>query len=244
MYSGERHLLLAHFLKQPERDLDLAVGALLIAEEEFPGLDVSRYTERLDELARGVESQLPASGSREAPLIITALRTVLFEKEAFRGAEDDYYNPRNSYLNVVMDRKIGIPITLSLLYMEVARRVGFHLQGVGFPGHFLLKHVMDRHQIVVDPFFGGRTLDLDDLRELLRNVGGGTEIGPSHLEPISKREVLARVLRNLRANYLRIDDQPRALSAIERLLLIEPDNEQLESERRSLAGEDEENIEA
>lgn len=234
--DGEKHLLFAHYLRQPDDRLDIAVGSLLIAEEEFPGLDVAAYVDRLDRLADGVRRRVPRGGEKEPALVVTALRGHLFEDEGFRGDEQDYYSPRNSYLSEVLDRKIGIPITLSVLYMEVARRIGFELHGVGFPGHFLVKHVMESSQIVIDPFFGGRTLDMDDLRELLRNVtGAGEDVEPAHLEPVGKREILARVLRNLRANYLKLGDRARALSAVERLLLVEPGNATLETERAELA---------
>ncbi|MEK6608825.1 MAG: transglutaminase-like domain-containing protein [Myxococcota bacterium] len=230
----ERHLLFAHFLRKPDEELDLAVGALLIAEEEYPGLDVSRYVARIDRLADGARRHVPAAAGGEPALVVAAMRSHLALELGFRGDEENYYDPRNSYLNEVMDRKLGIPITLSLLYIEVGRRLGFDLVGVGFPGHFLVKHVMDRHQIVIDPFFGGRTLDLDDLRQLLQGVAGGGDVEPGHLEAVGGREILARVLRNLRANYLRVSDAARALSAVEKLMLVEPENDALPAERETL----------
>lgn len=229
-----RHLLFAHYMRLPDDQVDLAVAALLIAEEEFPGLDVAGYMEQVDRLADHVRKRLPRRGEKQAAVVISHLRSELFDVEGFSGDEDDYYNPRNNYFNQVLDRKRGIPITLSILYIEVARRLGLELQGVGFPGHFLVKHVMEGTQIVMDPFFGGRTLDLEDLRDLLRNVADREDMDPSYLEPVPKREILARTLRNLRANYLRLKDPPRELAALERLLLLEPNNETLTKECHEL----------
>jgi regulator of sirC expression with transglutaminase-like and TPR domain len=137
----------------------------------------------------------------------------LFEQEGFRGNRSDFYDSKNSFLNEVMDRKIGIPITLSVLYLEVARRVGLTLHGVGFPGHFLLKHVDREGEIIVDPFNAGEVRLSDELQGMLDNIYSGKALLKSEfLSPVSKRQILKRMLLNLRGIYLHQGDFLRCLS--------------------------------
>ena len=223
-------------VRKPDVEIDLAAAALLIAEEEYSGLDVSRYMGELDRIGDAVGAEMGHRFIDPADAIV-ALNTVLFEREGFTGNRDDYYDPRNSYLNDVIDRKTGIPITLSIVYKEVASRVGLALDGVGFPGHFLLKHTEQDRHIVIDPYFGGRTLDLDDLSELLRGVmGEDARLDSRHLMAVDKRAILARILRNLRGIFVGAPDLPRALGAIERLLILEPDDTDLRRERDEIEG--------
>ena len=209
----------------PEEDLDLAEAALLIAQEEQPELNVAYYLKRLDELADAVRAKLPEAATPED--IIDALNAQLFFEEGLRGNASEYYDPRNSFLNEVLERKTGIPITLSVLYMEVGRRLGLSLAGVGFPGHFLVKYIGPDEEQILDPFVGGATVTEDQLAAKLRTMYGEnnpfmTQI-PKLLAASTKKEILTRMLRNLKGVYLQKGEFKRALSIIDRILLIEPD---------------------
>ena len=209
----------------PEEELDLAEAALLIAQEEHPDLDVTAYLRRLDELAASVRARLPqAPGSAD---IIHNLNVRLFREEGLTGNESEYYDPRNSFLNEVLDRKQGIPITLSVIYLEVGRRLGLPLVGVGFPGHFLVKYSGADGEVVLDPFAGGATLTREELEQKLRSMYGEANPFlaqvPQLLVPASKKEILVRMLRNLKGIYLQQNDFTRALAAIDRILLVAPD---------------------
>ena len=208
----------------PEADLDLAEAALLIAQEEQPDLDVAHYLKRLDQLADAVRAKLPESPTPADT--IRTLNTQLFFEEGLRGNAGEYYDPRNSFLNEVLERKIGIPITLSVVYMEVGRRLGLSLAGVGFPGHFLVKHMGPEEEQVLDPFVGGASLSEEQLAAKLKSMYGDNNPFmaqiPRLLTPATKKEILTRMLRNLKGVYLQKNDFERALSSIDRILLIEP----------------------
>jgi regulator of sirC expression with transglutaminase-like and TPR domain len=208
-----------------EEALDLAEAALLIAQEEQPQLDVSAYLHKLEELAAAVRTRLSESSSPSD--IVLNLNIHLFREEGFRGNTSAYYDPANSFLNEVLDRKTGIPITLSVVYIEVARRLGLPLVGVGFPGHFLVKYTGPEGDVVLDPFLGGITLDHQQLTHKLQTMYGEQNplLGqiPQLLAPASKKDILVRMLRNLKGVYFQKNDFARALSVIERILLIEPD---------------------
>lgn len=215
----------AQLVSGSEDALDLAEAALLIAQEEHPQLDVSAYLHRLEELAAAVRIRLSESPSPSD--IVLNLNIHLFREEGFRGNTSAYYDPANSFLNEVLDRKTGIPITLSVLYIEVGRRLGLPLVGVGFPGHFLVKYTGPEGDVVLDPFLGGLTLDHQQLAHKLQTMYGEqnpflAQI-PQLLAPASKKDILVRMLRNLKGVYLQKNDFPRALSVIERILLVEPD---------------------
>jgi len=205
-------------------DFDLAEAALLIAQEEQPELDVAAYLQRLDALAAQVRARVPEPHTLAATL--ARLNELLFQEERLSGNATDYYDPRNSFLNEVLDRKIGIPITLSVIYIEVGRRLGINMFGVGFPGHFLVKYSGPDGEVILDPFHGGVTLTRDQLAQKLREMYGEgnpflAQI-PQLLAPASKREILVRMLRNLKGVYLQKNDFSRALNAIERILLVDP----------------------
>lgn len=208
----------------PNADFDLAEAALLIAQSEQPTLNISAYLQRLDTLAATVRTRLPDTS--EATAIVEQLNILLFQEEKLTGNATDYYDPRNSFLNEVLDRKVGIPITLSVIYMEVARRVGLPLLGVGFPGHFLVKYSGPYGDLVLDPFHGGAQLTREQLaQKLCEMYGDGNPFLaqiPNLLTPASKREILIRMLRNLKGVYLQRNDFSRALQSIEWILLIDP----------------------
>jgi regulator of sirC expression with transglutaminase-like and TPR domain len=214
----------AQLVNAANDDFDLAEAALLIAQEEQPELDVPAYLQRLDALAAEVRARLPEPSTPAATL--ARLNELLFQEERLSGNAADYYDPRNSFLNEVLDRKIGIPITLSVIYMEVGRRLGMNIFGVGFPGHFLVKYTGPDGEVILDPFHGGTSLTHEQLAQKLRDMYGEgnpflAQI-PRLLTPASKREILVRMLRNLKGVYLQKNDFTRALNAIDRIVLVDP----------------------
>jgi len=203
--------------------IELDRAALLIAAEEYPDLSMSEYLDKLEQFAQRVHKLLYRDAGPHETL--ARLNQVLFEEEGFRGDSNEYYDPRNSYLNDVIDRRSGIPITLSAVYGEVARRVGFRLRGVGFPGHFLLKHESEEGDILIDAFHHGQILTHDDCRARLKEIfQGKLEFDPKQLASTSPRLMLFRILGNLKSIYANRRDHRRALAAVERMLLLVPDS--------------------
>jgi regulator of sirC expression with transglutaminase-like and TPR domain len=197
--------------------IPLAEAALWIAAEEYPALDVELYLDRLDEIAEAARSRIAAAVDP-----IRAFNDYLFGELGFSGNSESYDDPRNSFLNEVLDRRRGIPITLSLIYTEVAGRLGLPVVGVGFPGHFLVKWTVDP-EVIVDPFFG-KIVSLPDCEERLRSsFGPEARLSPEMLAPATPREILVRMLRNLKHNYLGRGDLERALGAVDRILAVAPD---------------------
>jgi regulator of sirC expression with transglutaminase-like and TPR domain len=199
----------------------LAEAALAIAEEEYPGLAVADHLARLDALGADV---LRALGERRDPAsTLRALREVLAVRERFRGNAESYYDPRNSFLNEVLERRLGIPITLGVLYIEVAARAGLHLDGVGFPGHFLVKYSgAGTREIFVDPFHGGEILSADDCLARFRERAPGLTLEARHLAAVGARQILGRMLHNLKKIYVEAGDDVRALWVVDRLLILAP----------------------
>lgn len=203
----------------PDASVDLARASLLIAAEEYPRLDLARYVATLDRMGREARQRLRRGGRPR----VESLNRYLFEEEGFRGNVEEYYDPRNSFLNEVIDRRTGIPITLSLLYMEVARRAGLDAFGVGLPGHFLVRAEAAGHAVLVDPFHGGALLSEDDCQKRLDRVfEGRVRLHPDMLVPCPRKAMLARMLRNLEAIYVKADDYPRALRTVDLLLELDP----------------------
>jgi regulator of sirC expression with transglutaminase-like and TPR domain len=202
--------------------IELALAALAIARAEYPALQTEVYLLRIDELATRVRARVRELG--EPGQTIVALNRVLFEEEKFRGNHQDYYDVRNSFLNDVLDRHLGIPITLSLLYMEVARRIGFPLLGVGMPGHFLVKHYdVEGRQIIIDPYNGGRVLTPADCRRRLDEIfSGQLRFQPELLMPVNRRQMLTRILNNLKAIYMARRNFRKALPIVDMILAIYP----------------------
>jgi regulator of sirC expression with transglutaminase-like and TPR domain len=211
----------AAMLARPDAGVDLARAALLIACEEYPGLDLPRYLFRLEEMAGVVRGRMP-----DRPAVgeaVVALNTHLFDEEGFHGNEQDYYDPRNSFLNEVLDRRTGIPITLSAVYMEVARRAGVFAAGVGLPGHFIVKISADDGDALVDPYHGGARLSEADCQERLDRIyGGRLRLDSTMLAPCGPKSMLARLLRNLKGIYLKTGEQERALRVLDLLLQVNP----------------------
>ncbi|MDX1673948.1 MAG: tetratricopeptide repeat protein [Longimicrobiales bacterium] len=212
---------LADLVARPESEIDLATGALLIAAEEYPQLQVAPYIRRLDLLAERVKDRL--AGERAPLVVLEELCGVLFDEKGFRGNADAYQDPRNSFLNDVLDRRLGIPITLGIVTLEVGWRVGLPLEGINFPGHFLVRYGGEVARLLVDPFDAGRIRWEDEAQSLLDKVYGGmVRMRPEFLRPATRSDILARVLTNLKGIYLNAGDDARSLAAIDRILLIRP----------------------
>ena len=223
MRATDHRASFAEIVQAGGEDFALDRAALLIAAEEYDELSIDSYVEKLDRLAERVASRLHGDAGPHETL--TRMRVVLVEEDGFSGNTEEYYDPRNSFLNEVLDRRLGIPIALSTVYMEVGRRIGFCLRGVGFPGHFLIKHCAGSEEIVVDPFHQGRIVADDDLQaQLDKSFGGRVRHESKLLDAITSREVLFRMLSNLKSIYVRSRDAARALAAVERMLVLSPDN--------------------
>jgi len=221
----------------PDECIDVATGAALIARDTYASLDVDGLILRFDEMAAPLLSRgLPALGLEEQA---DALSGYVYEELGFRGNEQDYYDPRNTLLPDVLDRKLGIPITLSLVYCELARRCGVFARGISFPGHFLAR--VDSRDgtaapVILDPFFAGRRLDRAALSKLLQRAASGPR--PSideHLAPASPRAILVRMLINLKWIYATRGDSARALLALDRIISLTPDSIPALRERGTLA---------
>jgi regulator of sirC expression with transglutaminase-like and TPR domain len=204
-----------------EEALSLDRAALIMALEEYPDLDIQEYLRKIDTFAARADVLI---GVDRSPVnVIEGINEVLYVQEGLRGNSDDYYDPRNSYLNEVLDRRLGIPISLSVLYMEVAKRINFPIQGIGIPGHFLVKHVTNDRDIIIDAFDLGRILTLNDCQELLDKIHKGTiEVNASLLQPMGKRTILTRMLYNLKGIYTQKEQYFKALSIIEKILMLNP----------------------
>ena len=208
-------------MAEGEGTLNLAEAALLIAQEEYPDVVPSAYLARLDRMADEVDRR--SRNEKDGRGRLNALNRYLFETVRFSGNSGEYYDPRNSFLNEVLDRRTGIPITLSTVYLEVGWRLGMPLHGVGFPGHFLVKHSSLEEDIVIDPFHQGQILTEEDCQSRLdQSYGGQVQFRQSLLAAATKREILIRILTNLKGIYVTVKDHRRALAAVERILLIDP----------------------
>jgi regulator of sirC expression with transglutaminase-like and TPR domain len=214
--------LFAEEARRSDLDLDLARASLLVAKERYAQLPVERYLIRLDQLAEEVKDRLD---DETAPLLVMeeVLRS-LFDRHAFKGNREAYYDPRNSFLNDVLDRRLGIPLSLGIVLLEVGWRLGLPLEGVDFPHHFLVRFRGEAEDLLIDPFDGGRVWYQDEAQELLDRVYGGTvRLRDEFLRRATKRDMLVRLLRNLKGVYLNVRDDGEALAAVERLLLLRPD---------------------
>jgi regulator of sirC expression with transglutaminase-like and TPR domain len=210
-------------VRRPERALDLARAALLVAAESDPRLDVDGQLHTLDSWAATLSQRLEPEWNNLQKL--ARLRSFVFEELGFRGDNKDYFSPSNSLLHEVMARRLGVPLTLSIIFMELGWRIGIPFEGVGFPGHFLIRLTGEPLDLVLDPFNHARTMHEDDCRQLLREVTGGRlEFDGRMLASVTKRDIITRLLLNLKGAYLRAHDDDGALAAVERLLLIHPED--------------------
>jgi len=220
----------AQLIAREDARIDLARACLLIAQDAYPGLDVERYVGEIERMAMRLRGRLPQNRGAEDRVV--ALNQFLYEDLGYWGNTDDYYDPRNSYLNEVIERKTGIPITMSILYMELGRRIGLPLEGVSFPGHFLVRLRLRGGMLVLDPFSGGAPQSEDELRSRVKRVipdGVADDLPASELpldqflEPATNRQILSRVLRNLKGIYRESDKPERMLDVLNRMLIVTPD---------------------
>ena len=218
-------------------DPDLAVAALMIARIEYPCLDAGPYLDRIDAIGREAKRRVDAArdASGDAPpradpddyARVMALNEYLFGELRFVGNSVTYEDPRNSFLNEVLDRRTGIPITLAIVYMEVARRAGVHVEGINFPGHFLLRCPARRglaqtDDLIIDAFHGGALLSEDACRELRRHAGEEVGVDAPLLVYATKPQILARMLLNLKRLYVQMCSFPQALDVTELLRAVNP----------------------
>ncbi|NES05966.1 MAG: tetratricopeptide repeat protein [Okeania sp. SIO2F4] len=218
--SPYRELFYSEINKSDEK-IDLAKAALYLALEDDREFDPDEYLNALDTMANEVQETLPAT---LYPLqIIKSINNYLYNDLGFTGNTIDYYDPRNSFLNHVIERRTGIPITLSLVYLEIAKRINFPMVGIGMPGHFLIRPNFEEVGIYVDAFNQGEILFPQDCQEQLAKIyGQPVELQPQFLATVSNKQFLTRMLTNLKAIYLNRNEGLKAIAAIDRILLLFP----------------------
>jgi len=206
----------------PDSAVPLAEAALILACEEYPQLEISPYLDILDNMASIAQQKLrPADSPVET---VKKINLVLFETFGFRGATEDYYDPRNSFFNDVLDRRVGIPIALSAVYMEVSRRLNFPIVGVGMPGHFIVKYWDRREEFFLDPFNRGEILTRDDCRDrLYERYGDSVEFDERLLGRVTNRQILWRMLNNLKEIYLKAHAFDKGLAIVDMMLMVDPE---------------------
>ena len=217
---------------RPESELDLTEAALVIALEEYPSLDVDRYLGRIEHWSDAIRERV--HGSRDLERVVEEINRLLFKEEGFHGEAEDYYDRRKAFLNDVLDSHAGLPITLSIVYMEISRRLGIDTSGVSLPGRFLVKVSGPWGEILIDPFEEGRVLSTVECQRLLDEVyGGGVRLREHHLRSLPKKAVLARLLSHLKALFMTDKDLEGALGAVDKLLLLD-DRDQYELRDRGV----------
>lgn len=209
-------------IQQPDEKIDLAKAALYIAQEEYPDLNVEEYLNTLDTMAAEAKKRLPIG--RYPLRMIQSINQYIYEDLGFAGNKEDYYNPRNSFFNDVIDRRLGIPISLALVYLEIARRVDFPMVGVGMPLHFLIRPDIPDMDLFVDAFNNGEIMFAEDCQERMKQVyQQPITLQPEFFAAINHRQFLVRMLTNLKYIYLKQQDLEKGLAAVERILLLFPD---------------------
>ena len=187
---------------------------------EYPELNISKYVEKINEMGNSLKIKI--GQVKNSTYHISMLNEYLFDELGFGGAEEDYYDPGNSFLNVVLDKKTGIPITLSIIYAEVAKSIGLDLQIIGFPGHVIVKY---KEEIILDPFYSGRLLTIEDLEEILaRNFGEVVEFIPEYLNEATTDQLLTRLLRNLKNAYTQSYAYNNAMKCTDMILGMQPES--------------------
>lgn len=221
----------AELVRVPDSEIDLALGTLALARVEYPDLIADHYVKQIDDLA----ARSGTAGIEDPLRALHRLREFLFDGEGFRGNADDYYDPANSCLNQVLDRKLGIPITLSVLMMEVGRRVGLRLHGVGLPGHFVVSATVGTESVLLDPFDGGTVLTQETAADVVaRAVGRRVPLAAEHFAPVTKRHILVRMLANLKGAYVRREEWAKSLAIVDRLLVLDGESSAFIRDRGSL----------
>lgn len=221
---------LTEIIEPADGNIDLAKAALHIARIEYPNLDESFYMNQLEELALRLKGKI--AGERAIHALAAALSRFLAEEEGFKGNTRDYYNSDNSFLNRVLERRVGIPISLCLVYQEVGRRAGLDIRGIGMPGHFIAGVHGAEGRVLIDPFYKGRILTEEECRTRVRVQYGGAKSFTSHtLDPVEPKPMLARLLRNLKGIYTQMEEKLKVFQVVEWILLLEPDAAQEHKER-------------
>jgi len=207
------------FVKNP--NFNLVEKCLKFAQIiEYPDLDVDEYIEKINRIGKSLKESI--SDIKNPTYLISMLNEHLFENLGFSGDDDDYYNPKNNFLNEVIDKKFGLPITISILYVEIAKFIGLDLKIVGFPSHILVKY---NEEMILDPFYDGRLLDVDDLQDILdANFGGQLEFKPEFLDEVKSEQILVRLTRNLKNSYLQSFAYEKALRCINMVLAMNPES--------------------
>lgn len=204
----------------PEAQLHLSEACLVIALEEYPALDLDSYLGRIDCWSEAIRER--AGKSRDVERLVEEINRFLFGDEGFHGSTDGYYDLRNTFLNDVLDRHAGLPIALSILYLEVSRRLGLEASGVALPGRFLVKVSGVFGEIFIDPFDDGRVLSTAECQEIMNEVfGGGVRLREHHLRTFSRKEILGRVLAHLKAAYIVRHELERAAASVDRILILD-----------------------
>ncbi len=224
MTRDEARQQFTELLARGESGFELDRAALLLAAEEYPAMQVDEYLAQLDALAEDARWRMTLGELFDPLECAMALATYLFNKGRFTGNSKDYFNARNSFLNDVMERGVGIPITLSVVLIEVARRLGIKLFGVGMPGHFLVKYSDDEREVFFDPFNGGRVLTEANCRAMIDELyDGRVSFEHAFLHAVPQKQILNRMLQNLKNIYVNASDLHKLLGVIERLLILTPD---------------------
>lgn len=222
MHIPEARRRFAALVNRDQEGFRLAEAALLIAQEEYANLDVTAYLARIDSIADTIKAQLALE--LDPRRIVQAINTHLFDELDFRGNREHYADPRNSFLNDVIERRLGIPITLSVVYIEIGRLVGLPISGVGMPGHFIVQYTAQPEPFWIDPFYRGNVMTRADCQQFLQRLyGEKLPWNDAFLDPISDHDILQRMLNNLKIIYARQGEHRRALSVIERILVLSPD---------------------
>jgi regulator of sirC expression with transglutaminase-like and TPR domain len=212
----------SHMASLPDEQIDLARGALLIAKSEYPELDESFYLQRLNRISARLKNDM--TRNRSSLEMVAKINHLLFDEEKFRGNRENYYDPDNSFLNRVLERKLGIPITLSLIYIEVAGRLGLDVRGIGLPGHFIVALYHASARIFIDPYNQGEIRTVDDCREIIRTHLGETSASDPHwLSPVGRKEFLARMLRNLKLIYAQKNNDIMLFRMVHWILTFQPE---------------------
>ncbi len=208
-------------MRKSDEEINLAEAALQIAALEYPGLNIGSYLDLLNRWHETIRSEF---GMAPAPEQVKGINDVLFARMHFSGNIENYYDPRNSFLNEVIDRKTGIPITLSVLYLELAWRLGLNAAGIGFPGHFLVRIHADGQSLFVDPFHSGRVMTVAGCREFWDDLSEGeVAFQESFLTTVTKHQILLRMLRNLKGIYLETKNYRKLIPVMDQLVILCPD---------------------
>ena len=204
-------------------EIDLADAALALAALDQPEADLAPYRAHLNDLAEAVGAKIPGGAEHNVMRRARALADVIGYEFGYAGDEASYDDPKNADLMQVIDRRKGLPVTLAILYLDIARRLGWEATGINFPGHFLIRLERGAGRIIVDPFHGGAERSVADLRALLKQVVGlDAELAPTHYSPIGKRDTLVRLLNNIKIRALADGDAARGAEIIDRMIMIAP----------------------